>query len=105
MPESTSQSALTFQKISAIEVFYRAFNDRKPDLLDDACTPDWRGLPLSPGEASRPEGLKQIMLAFFSAFPDLRIAVHGITGSGGRARACQHHRYAHGRNLRPGANR
>ena len=88
MPESTISlsPALSQRELDSIETFYRAFTDHNPDLLDQVCAPDWQDIPLAPGQGPGPEGLKeQITSVFLSAFPDLRIVVHEIFGSPGRA--------------------
>lgn len=84
--ESASHStALTEEEIRAIELLYRAFTDKNPDLLDEACTPDWQDIPLLPNQGPGPDGLKRLIPMFLEAFPDLKIIVHEIVGSGGHA--------------------
>lgn len=78
-------SALTEQEIRSIETIYRAFTDKNPDLLDEACTPDWKDIPLNPGQEPGPAGLKKLMPMFFAAFPDMKILIHEIVGASGRA--------------------
>ena len=88
MPEQTAapSSTLTEKELRSIETFYRAFTDHKPDLLDQVCTPDWQDIPLAPGQGPGPEGLKRLITSvFLTAFPDLKIVVHEIVGSPGRA--------------------
>ena len=77
--------ALSSEEIRAIETLYRAFSENNPDLLDEACTPDWQDIPLLPGQGPGPGGLKQIIPMFLRTFPDLKIVVHEIVGSAGRA--------------------
>ena len=77
--------ALSGEELRAIETLYRAFTDKNPDLLDEACTPDWQDIPLLPGQGPGPNGLKEMLPMFFQAFPDLKIVVHEIVGSAGRA--------------------
>ncbi len=77
--------ALTHQEIHASESLYRAFTDKQPDLLDEACTEDWQDIPLLPVQGTGPNGLKQMMPMFLSAFPDLKIIIHEIVGSSSRA--------------------
>ena len=82
----TRSSTLTEKELQSIQTFYRAFTDHNPDLLDTVCTPDWQDIPLAPGQTPGPDGLKeQITSVFLSAFPDLKIIVHEIVGSPGRA--------------------
>jgi predicted ester cyclase len=80
-------SALSVEEIRSIETLYRAFTDKNPDLLDEACTPDWQDIPLLPGQGPGPDGLKKLIPMFLKAFPDLKIVVHEIVGSSGHAGA------------------
>ena len=66
-----------------IETFYRSFNDQQPDLLDTVCRSDWQDIPLAPGQAGGPGGLKPLIGAFCAAFPDLRITIHEMIGAAG----------------------
>jgi len=75
---------LTENELRALQMFYRAFNDKKPELLDEAVTADWQDIPLAPGQGPGPDGLKPILRAFVAAFPDLRIDVEDIIGARGR---------------------
>ncbi len=87
MTQATAQQSalLSKQEIQSIETLYRAFTDKNPDLLDEACTPDWQDIPLLPGQGPGPDGLKKLIPMFLKAFPDLKIVVHEIVGSTGRA--------------------
>ena len=68
---------------TTIETFYRAFSG-EPDLLDQVVTADWQDIPLAPGQAPGPEGIKPMILAFKQAFPDLAITVHEFIQDAGR---------------------
>jgi predicted ester cyclase len=83
----THSTALSNEEIRSIETLYRAFTDKNPDLLDEACTQDWQDIPLLPGQGPGPDGLKKLIPMFLKAFPDLKIIVHEIVGSAGRAGA------------------
>ncbi len=88
MPEQTAlqSSTLTEKELHSIEAFYRAFTDHNPELLDGVCSPDWQDIPLAPGQGPGSDGLKdQITSVFLKAFPDMKIVVHEIVGSPGRA--------------------
>ncbi len=54
-------STLSVDEIKSIENLYRAFTDKNPDLLDEACTPDWQDIPLLPGQGPGPQGLKDLI--------------------------------------------
>lgn len=77
--------ALTDAERSAIQTFYSAWKEKKPELLDTVCTPDWQDIPLAPGQADGPGGLKDIIQRFTSAFPDVEIIIHEIFGTHERA--------------------
>ncbi len=78
-------SELSEVETESIEKFYRAFNERNPDLLDEACWPDWEDMNLVPGQEPGVNGFKKMMPMFFAAFPDLRIEVDEIVGASGKA--------------------
>ena len=77
--------ALTSEEIEAIETFYSAWKKKKPELLDEVCTPDWQDIPLGPGQADGPKGLKDIITGFSATFPDVEIIIHEIYGNHERA--------------------
>lgn len=85
MTQASQVSPLSNAEIHAIETLYRAFSEKNPDLLDEACAPDWQDIPLAPGQGPGPDGLKKLIPGFLKAFPDLKIVVHEIVGSAGRA--------------------
>lgn len=68
----------------AVEMLYRAFSDKKPDLLDLAVTQDWNDIPLSPGQGPGPEGFKPLLASFIKAFPDINIIVHDMVQEAGK---------------------
>jgi len=72
-------------EVRALQTFYRAFSEQRPELIDEAVTPDWDDIPLAPGQAPGPAGIKPIMRAFAEALPDLRIEILAIIGGHGRA--------------------
>ena len=78
-------AGLTTDERAAVETLYRAFSEGKPELLDEAVTPDWQDIPLTPQQAPGRDGMKPLIGAFRTAFPDLNIAIHEIIGAPGRA--------------------
>ncbi|MBB3306854.1 MULTISPECIES: ester cyclase [unclassified Enterobacter] len=68
----------------AVEMLYRAFSDKNPDLLDLAVTKDWNDIPLGPGQGPGPEGFKPLLAGFIKAFPDINITVHNIVQEPGK---------------------
>ena len=78
-------SPLTEAEERSILTLYRAFSEKNPDLLDDAVTPDWKDIPLAPGQGHGPDGFKPLMQGLIAAFPDIHITIHEIIGTSGRA--------------------
>jgi predicted ester cyclase len=68
----------------AVETLYRAFSDKNPNLVDEALAPDWKDIPLAPGQGPGPEGIKPIIRSFMQAFPDVQITVHDMIQEPGR---------------------
>ena len=83
---STNQelSSRLLAERNAVEMLYRAFSNKNPDLLDLAVTPDWDDIPLAPGQGPGPEGFKPLLKSFISAFPDINIKVHDMLQEPGK---------------------
>jgi predicted ester cyclase len=77
--------ALSKQEINTIERFYAAWKLKKPEVLDEICTPDWKDIPLAPHQEDNPKGLQAIMKFLFELCPDIEIVIHEIFGSHERA--------------------
>lgn len=84
-PDQTAATGLSADEKRSIETLYRAFSEQNPDLLDEACWPDWQDIPLAPGQEPGTAGFKKLMPYFFAALPDLKIEVDEIIGCSGRA--------------------
>lgn len=78
-----SSSTLRAERI-AVETLYRAFSEKNPDLVDAVLAPDWRDIPMAPGQEAGPAGVKAIILLLASAFPDLHIAVEDMLQEPGK---------------------
>ena len=83
--ESTLVEGLTEVEIQAIETFYGAWKAKKPEWLDEICSPDWQDIPLPPQQKEGPQGLKDIISFFIANFPDVEIVVGEIVGTHERA--------------------
>ena len=70
---------------AAIGTLYRAFNTGAPELLDDVLAPDWRDVPLAPGQQPDREGLKPMIAAFRAAFADVAFTPQEVIVGDGRA--------------------
>lgn len=68
----------------AVETFYRAFSEQNPDLVDAVLAPEWSDVPLAPGQAAGPAGIKPIILSIAAAFPDVQITVHDMVQEPGK---------------------
>ena len=68
----------------AVETFYRAFNDNQPDLVDTVLAPTWEDIPLAPGQAPGPAGVKSIIAMLAGAFADVRITIHDMVQAPGK---------------------
>ena len=64
-------AGLTREECLAAETFHRAFAG-KPELLDQAVTPDWQDIPLAPGQAPGREGMTPLIQGFAAASPTRR---------------------------------
>lgn len=76
---------LTETEIDTIRKFYGAFKMKNPEILEEICTPDWRDIPLAPGQQEGPKGLQKIMNHLFEFCPDLEVIIHDIVGTHERA--------------------
>lgn len=76
---------LTEEEIRTIELFYGVWKNKQPALLYEVCTPDWKDIPLAPGQAEGPKGLEDIVNHFTATFPDVGIIIHEIFGTHERA--------------------
>ncbi len=86
MQDEVNASTLSKVELQSIMGFYQAFSDHTPEVFDEVCAPDWQDIPLGPGQGPGPAGLKEVLSkVFLPAFPDLKIVVHEIVGSPGRA--------------------
>jgi predicted ester cyclase len=79
----------------AVETLYRAFSEQNPDLVDAVLAPVWEDIPLAPGQAPGPEGIKFIIRSVAAAFPDVQIVIHDMVQEPGkigvRAEICGTH--------------
>ena len=69
---------------SAVETLYRAFSEQDPDLVDTILAPDWDDIPLAPGQAPGPAGIKPIIRMLAAALPDVHITIHDLLQEPGK---------------------
>ena len=68
----------------AVETFYRAFNDNQPDLVDTVLAPAWEDIPMAPGQAPGPAGIKDIIAMLAASFAGMRITIHDLVQEPGK---------------------
>ena len=86
VPTDMAQALSPGQRQS-LEHFYGALGTHNVDLVDQALTSDWEDIPLAPGQAPGPEGVKPIFRMLISAFPDLSAEITEVLAEAGRAAA------------------
>jgi steroid delta-isomerase-like uncharacterized protein len=64
-------------------VFEDAMNQRRLDLLDELIAPTYVNYDM-PAPAPGPEGLRQVVSMFFTAFPDMQITLDDVIAEGDR---------------------
>jgi predicted ester cyclase len=69
---------------SAVETLYRAFTEQNPELVDGVLAPEWEDIPLAPGQAPGPAGIKPIIRMLATALPDVRITIHDMIQEPGK---------------------
>ena len=85
MPFSTMTPSQQLQaERLAVETLYRAFSDKQPDLVDTVLAPGWDDIPLAPGQAPGPAGIKFIIESFIASFPDVRITIEDMVQEPGK---------------------
>ena len=84
MPTDMAQALSPGQRRS-LEQFYDALGAQDVDLVDQALTSDWEDIPLAPGQAAGPEGIKPIYRMLIAAFPDLSLEITDVLVETGRA--------------------
>ena len=84
VPTDMAQALSPGQRQS-LEHFYSALGTHDVDLVDQALASDWEDIPLAPGQAAGPEGIKPIFRNLILAFPDLSVEITEVLAETGRA--------------------
>jgi predicted ester cyclase len=91
---STLTAQLRAERL-AVDTLYRAFSEQNPDLVDAVLAPAWEDIPLAPGQAPGPAGIKFIIRTIAAALPDVHIVIHDMVQAPGkigvRAEICGTH--------------
>jgi steroid delta-isomerase-like uncharacterized protein len=81
--DSTPSKRLQTER-AAVLTLYRAFSEQNPDLVDAVLAPQWKDIPLAPGQVPGPEGFKPVIRTFITAFPDVAIVIHDMVQEPGK---------------------
>lgn len=65
-----------------IKLFYEAFGQDKPELLDNILSPDWEDVPPNEGQAAGRDAFKPFLGGFHKIFPDLKVVNEDIIDAG-----------------------
>jgi steroid delta-isomerase-like uncharacterized protein len=65
-----------------VVLWYEAFDQKNPALLDHILAPEWVDIPSLPGVPPGPAGAKRTLAMLTTTFPDLRIVVEDIIQDG-----------------------
>jgi steroid delta-isomerase-like uncharacterized protein len=65
-----------------VVLWYEAFDQKNPALLDQILAPEWVDIPSPPGVPLGPAGAKRTLTMLTTTFPDLRIVVEDIIQDG-----------------------
>jgi steroid delta-isomerase-like uncharacterized protein len=65
-----------------VVLWYEAFDQKNPALLDQILAPEWVDIPSPPGVPPGPAGAKRTLAMLTTSFPDLRIIVEDIIQDG-----------------------
>jgi len=65
-----------------VVLWYEAFDQKNPALLDQILAPEWVDIPSPPGVPPGPAGAKRTLAMLTTGFPDLRIIVEDIIQDG-----------------------
>ena len=65
-----------------VALWYEAFDQKNPTLLDQILAPEWVDIPSPPGVPPGPAGAKRTLAMLTTTFPDLRIVVEDILQDG-----------------------
>src|SRR5207302_8873420 len=61
-----------------VALWYEAFHENAPSLLDRILAPQWVDIPPAPRQPPGPQGSKQILLELRSALPVLTIEIRDV---------------------------
>jgi steroid delta-isomerase-like uncharacterized protein len=65
-------------------IWYNAFNENAPALLDRVLDKNWVDIPAAPGAPDGPEGDKRTLVQLIATFPDFRVEVREVLQDGSK---------------------
>ncbi len=65
-----------------IKLFYEAFGQNRPELLDQVLAPNWEDVPPNEGQAVGRDAFKPFVGGFHKMFPDLKVVNEDIIDAG-----------------------
>jgi steroid delta-isomerase-like uncharacterized protein len=65
-------------------VWYDAFNQKDPALVDKILSASWDDVPPAPGQAPGRKGAKDILAELTTAFPDLKLTIKDVLQDGSK---------------------
>ena len=63
-------------------LWYEAFTNKDPALLDRILHETWVDIPSAPGTPAGPEGVKPLLVGLTTTFPDLKLTIEDILQEG-----------------------
>jgi steroid delta-isomerase-like uncharacterized protein len=68
----------------AATLWYEAFTKNDPTILDRILSEDWVDIPSPPGTPSGPKGVKPLLAALKTTFPDLNLTIKDVLQDGNK---------------------
>jgi steroid delta-isomerase-like uncharacterized protein len=66
----------------AVKIFYQAFGQNKPELLDQILAPNWEDVPPNEGQSIGRDAFKPYVAGFHTMFPDMKVVNEDIIDAG-----------------------
>jgi steroid delta-isomerase-like uncharacterized protein len=63
-------------------LWYDAFTNKDPALLEKILSDNWTDIPPAPGQPPGPEGAKKVLAELSTAFPDFKVTIEEILQDG-----------------------
>lgn len=70
--------------IKVVKKFYKAFNTKEKNLLDQALAEDWVDVPVAPGQGPGRQGMKDAMDGYYASFPNFTVVNEDFITNGNK---------------------